>query len=166
MSTSEKAVRDIVKATVENHVSYELPYFTRLARSDDSWVLWRLCHQRGRSGPVAIGPSEMATVTGVIWIALNQAASEFGTVTGDGIFRAVGALLRRLLRRKPKTATIPALTAEQTEMVCGRLREALKEKTELGEKRRDDVVNDVFHQLLVKPDDNGTTKASPSSPGN
>jgi len=166
MSTSEKAVRDIVWVTVKNHASYELPYFTRLARSGDSWVLWRLRHQRGRSGPVAIGPSEMATATGVIWIALNQAASEFGTVTGDGIFRAVGALLRRLLRRKPRTATIPALKAEQAEMVCDRLREALKEKTKLGDKRREDVVNAVFHQLLVKPDDDGMTKASPSSPGN
>jgi hypothetical protein len=166
MSTSEKAVRDIVRVAVENHVRHELPYFTRLARADDSWVLWNL-RRRRRSGPVGIGPSEIATVTGVLWIALNQAALEFGTAAGNGVFAAFWALVCKLLRLKPKNATIRLLRDEQLlKLVHDSVFEQLKNKTKLSDERCADIANAVYYQLSSKPDAPGATKVDPASPEN
>lgn len=149
MRTGDRAVRDIVRAAVASKASHELPYFRRLARSGDSWVLWRLRHQRGRDEPLAFGLGEMATLaTPVVWITLNEAAREFGSVAGDGMFAAVRALLRRLLRRKPRPATIPPLTEEQRQKVRDTVLEALK-KTKLTEQRAIDIANAVHYQLVL-----------------
>lgn len=163
MSTGERAVRDIVRAVAASQASHELPYFTRLARSGDSWVLWRLRHPRGSSGPLGFGLGEMATLaTPVVWITVNEAAREFGSAAGDGMFDGVRALLGRLLRRKPKAATIPPLTEEQREKVRDTVREALKKK-KMSEQRADDIANAVYHELSVKPAAGGKTKADPAS---
>lgn len=162
MSASEKAVRDVVRAAVENHVMHELPYFTRLARFGDSWALWNL-RRRGRGGPVGIGPSEIATVTGVLWITLNAAATEFGTVAGSGMFAAVRALARKLLRLKPKIATIRSLPDEQRKVVRDIVLEQLKTKTKLSDARCNDIANAVYYQLALKPDAPGATKADLTS---
>jgi hypothetical protein len=150
MSTAERAVRDIVRATVASHVSHELPYFTRLARSSDSWVLWRLRHRRGRSGPLGFGLSEMATlVTPVVWITLNEAAREFGSAAGDGVFAGIRAMLCRLLRRKPKVAIIQPLTEEQRQKVRDAVRDSLLKK-KLSKDRADDIANAVYYELSAK----------------
>ena len=109
MSTGERAVRDIVGAAVASQASHELPYFTRLARSGDSWVLWRLRHQRGRSGPLGFGLSEMATLaTPVVWITLNEAAREFGSSAGDGIFAGVPGIAVQAPAAKAQARDHPA----------------------------------------------------------
>jgi len=150
MSTSERAVRDIVREAIASQASHELPFFTRLARSGDSWVLWRLCHLRGRRGPLGFGLSEMATLaTPVVWITLNEAAREFGSGVGGGMFIGVRALLRRILRRKPRTATIPPLTEEQRQKVRDTVRESLLKK-KLSKQRADDIANAVYYELSPK----------------
>lgn len=139
--------RDIVRAVIASQASHELPYFTRLARFDDSWALWRLRHARGRDEPLGFGLGEMATlVTPVVWIVVNEAAREFGTVAGDGMFAGVRALLRKILRRKPRTATVPPLTPQQREKVCVTVKEELI-KAKLSQKRAADISNAVFREL-------------------
>jgi hypothetical protein len=151
MGTGEKAVRDIVRSVIASQAGHELPYYARLARSGDSWVLWRLRHQRGRSGPLEFGLSEMATLaTPIVWITLNEAAQEFGSAAGDGMFAGVRALLRRLLRRKPKPAIIPPLTEEQRQKVRDAVRESLLKK-KLSQQRADDIANAVYYELSPKP---------------
>jgi hypothetical protein len=162
MSTGERAVRDIVGAAVASQASHELPYFTRLAHSGDSWVLWRLRHEQGRSGPLGFGLGEMATLaTPVVWITLNEAAREFGSSAGDGIFAGVRALLCRLLRRKPRPATIPPLTEEQRQRVRDTVREALLKK-KLSEQRAGDIANAVYYELAVKSPPAGNAEAVPA----
>jgi hypothetical protein len=162
MSTGESAVRDIVRAAVASQASHELPYFTRLARSGDSWVLWRLRHRRGRSEPLGFGLSEIATLaTPVVWITLNEAAREFGSVAGDGMFDGVRALLCRLLRRKSNAATIPPLTEDQRQKVRDTVRESLLKK-KLSEQRADDIANAVYYELSAKPAAHVKTEADPA----
>jgi hypothetical protein len=162
MSEGERAVRDVVGAAVASQVSHELPYFTWLARSGDSWVLWRLRHQRGRDEPLGFGFSEMAGLaTPVVWITLNEAARQFGFSAGDGMFAGVRALLGRLLRRKPRPATIPPLTEEQRQEVRSMVREALLKK-KLSNQRAEDIANAVYYELAVKPAPPGGTGAGPA----
>jgi hypothetical protein len=162
MSTGERAVRDIVRSVVASQASHELPYFTRLARCGDSWVLWRLRHQRGRSGPLEFGLSEMATLaTPVVWITLNEAAHEFGSAAGDRMFAGVRALLCRLLRRKPRPAVIPPLTEEQRQKVRNAVRESLLKK-KLSQQRADDIANAVYYELSPKPAAPAKTGADPA----
>jgi hypothetical protein len=159
MSTGERAVRDIVQTVVASQASHELPYFTRLARSGDSWVLWRLRHRQGRTGPLGFGLSEMAALaTPVIWITLNEAAREFGSAAGDGMFAGAKALAGRLLRRKPRPAVIPPLTEEQRQKVHAAVRESLLKK-KLSEQRADDIANAVYYALSAKSAAPGKTEA-------
>ncbi len=138
--------RDVVRVVVESQASYEMAYFSRLARFDDSWALWRLHRARGHDEALAWGPGETATlITAVVWIALNEAAREFGLAAGDGMFAGLRALLRWLLRRKPKSVTIPPLTRQQQEKVRDMVEEELK-KTNLS-KKAVAVANAVFWQL-------------------
>jgi hypothetical protein len=140
-------VRDVVRAVVDSQAGYELAYFSRLARFDDSWALWRLRRRRGRDEPLGFGLGEMATlVTPVVWIAVNEAAREFGSAAGDGMFVGLRALGRRLLRRKPKKATIPRLTQQQQEKVCDKIKDELL-KAKLSQKRATDIANAVFREL-------------------
>lgn len=151
MGTEERAIRDIVRSVIVSQAGRELPYFTHLARAGDSWVLWRLGHRRGRDEPLGFGLGEMATlITPAVWIALNQSAREFGSAAGDGMFAGARALIRRLLRRKPRLATVPPLTEEQRERVRDAvLRELLNRK--FKEQRAADIANAVFHELSVPP---------------
>jgi hypothetical protein len=151
MSTGETAIRDIVQSVIESQARDEVRYFTNLARTDDSWVLWRLRRRRGRDEPLAFGLGEMATlITPVVWITLNEAAREFGSAAGDGMFAGLGAMLRRLLRRKSRPATVPPLTEAQRERVREAVRrELLNRRT--GKQRADDIANAVFHELSVAP---------------
>lgn len=151
MGTGERAIRDIVRSVIDSQASKELPYFTSLARTGDSWVLWRLRHRRGRDEPLGFGLSQMATlITPVVWITLNEAAREFGSAAGDGMFAGVRALFRRLLRRKPRPATIPPLTGEQRERIRDAVRQELLDR-KFGEQRATDIANAVFHELSVAP---------------
>lgn len=151
MSTGERAIRDIVRSVISSQASEEIRYFSGLARTDDSWVLWRLRHRRGHDEPLAFGLDEMTTlVTPVVWITLNEAAREFGSAAGDGLFAGVRALLRRLLRRKPKGATVPPMTEEQRE----RIRDAVQRELNIrniGKQRAIDIANAVFHELSLPP---------------
>lgn len=151
MSTGGTAIRDIVRSVIESQARDEARYFTNLARTDDSWVLWRLRHRRGRDEPLAFGLGEMATlITPVVWITLNEAAREFGSAAGDGMFAGLGALLRRLLRRKPRPATVPPLTEAQRERVREAVRRELLNR-KIGEQRAGDISNAVFYELSVAP---------------
>jgi hypothetical protein len=151
MSTGERAIRDVVRSVISSQASEEIRYFTGLARTGDSWVLWRLRHRRGRDEPLGFGLGEMTTlVTPVIWITLNEAARDFGTAAGDGMFAGVRALLRRLLRRKPKPATIPPLTEEQRKRIRDAVHREL-DRRDIGKQRAIDIANAVFHELSAPP---------------
>jgi hypothetical protein len=150
-STGARAIRDIVRSVIDSKASQELPYLTRLARTGDSWVLWRLRHRRGRDEPLGFGLGEMATlITPMVWLTLNEAAKKFGSAAGDGLFAGVRALFRRLLRRKPRLATVPPLTEEQRERIRDAIRQELL-KRKIGEQRATDLANAVFHELSVTP---------------
>ncbi len=158
MSNEDRAVRDIVRAVVVSHAGHELRYFTRLARFDDSWVMWRLHHWRGRDEPLGFGVDEMAALTSpVVWITLNEAAREFGSAAGDGMFAGVGALFRKLLRRKPKPATIPPLTEEQRQKVRDTVAEALR-KRKFSDRRIEEIANAVYYELQAKSNPPGGTE--------
>ena len=150
-SAGGRAVRDIVHSVIDSQAGRELPYFTRLARTGDSWVLWRLRHRRGRDEPLGFGLGEMATlITPVVWISLNESARKFGSAAGDGMFAGLRALVRRLLRRKPRLATVPPLTDEQRERVRDAVRQELLNR-KFREQRAVDIANAVFHELSVSP---------------
>lgn len=160
MSAAERAVRDIVRSVVVSQARHELPYFTRLARSGDSWVLWRLNRSRGRDEPLGFGLGEMAALaTPVVWVTLNEAAREFGSAAGDGMFAGVQELVRRILRRKPRPATVPPLTTEQRKKVRDTVYEELLTK-KMSEKRAGDIANAVYYELSVSPGDAETSVAS------
>jgi hypothetical protein len=149
--TGKRAIRDIVRAVIDSQAGRELPYFTRLARTGDSWVLWRLRRRRGRDEPLGFGLGAVATmITPVVWIALNESVREFGSAAGDGMFAGVRALLRRLLRRKPRLATVPPLTDEQRERVRDAVRRELLSR-KFKEQRAADIANAVFRELSVTP---------------
>lgn len=150
-NTNERAIRDIVRSVIASQASRELPYFTRLARTGDSWVLWRLRHRRGRDEPLGFGLGEMATlITPVVWVTLNEAAREFGSAAGDGIFAGARGLFRRLVRRKPRLAAVPPLTEEQRERIRDAVRQELLDR-KFGKQRAADIANAVFHELSVAP---------------
>ncbi|WP_194905907.1 hypothetical protein [Catenulispora rubra] len=150
-NTEEIVIRDVVRSVISSQSSGELPYFTRLARTGDPWILWRLRHRRGRDEPLGFGLGEMATLaTPVVWITLNEAAKKFGSAAGDGMLAGVGALLRRILHRKPRLATIPPLTEEQRERIRDAVRQEL-ENRKLGNQRAADIANAVFLELSMAP---------------
>ncbi len=141
------AACDVVRAVVESEAGYELAYFRRLARFGDSWALWRLRRARGRDEALGFGAGETATlITAAVWVVLNETAREFGSAAGDGMFAGLRALLRWLLRRKPKRATIPPLTSQQRDKVDEMLKEELK-KAKLSDKRVDAIANALFREL-------------------
>jgi hypothetical protein len=141
------AARDVVRAVVQSQASYEMAYFARLTRFGDSWALWRLRRTRGRDEALGFGSGETATlITAVLWIVLNETAREFGLAAGDGMFAGLRALLRWLLRRKPKPVTIPPLTRDQQFKVCEML-EAELEKAKLSKNRVKAVSNALFREL-------------------
>ncbi len=150
-SAEGRVIRDIVRSVLVSQADGELPYFTRRARIGDSWVLWRLRHRRGRDEPLGFGLSEMETlITPVVWITLNEAAREFGTAASGGMFAGVRSLFRRLLRRKPRLATVPPLTEEQREQIRDAVRQELLNR-KFGKQRAADIANAVFHELSVAP---------------
>jgi hypothetical protein len=147
MGAGDVAVRDVVRAVVESKAGHELAYFGKLTRFDDSWALWCLRRRRGRDESLAFGPGETAAlITSVVWIAINEAAKDFGTAAGDGMFVGLRALLRRLLRRKPRRVVVPPLTGQQRDKVCDTVEKELR-KARLSEKRAKDVANAVFREL-------------------
>jgi hypothetical protein len=104
----------------------------------------------------------MATLaTPVVWITLNEAAREFGSAAGDGMFAGVRALLCRLLRRKPKPATMLPLTEEQRQKVRDAVRESLLKK-KLSKQRADDIANAVYYELSLKSAAPAKTGADPA----
>jgi hypothetical protein len=98
---------------------------------------------------LGFGLGEMATlITPVVWITLNESARQFGSAAGDGMFAGVRALFRRLLRRKPRLATVQLLTEEQRERVRDAVCQELLNR-KFKEQRAADIANAVFHELSV-----------------
>ena len=156
------AVRDIVRAVVTSEASHERLYLARFARFDDSWALWRLRRARPRDEPLGFGIDGItALVTPVIWITVNEVAREFGTTAGDGMFTALSALLRRLLRRKPKAATIPPLTQPQQDKVAEMVQAELL-KAKLSPHRAEAIANAIFRELSKGFASDGNTAVGPA----
>jgi hypothetical protein len=159
---SAVAVRDVVRAVVASEASYELSYLARFARFDDSWALWRLRRVRPRDEPLGFGIDGItALVTPVIWITVNEVARAFGTTAGDGMFTALSALLRRLLRRKPKAATIPPLTQPQQDKVAEMVQQELL-KAKLSPHKAKVIANAIFRELSKGFASDGNAEVGPA----
>jgi hypothetical protein len=156
------AVREVVHAVVTSEASHELPYLARFAPFDDSWALRRLRRGRSRDEPLGFGIDGItALVTPVIWITVNEVAREFGTTAGDGMFTALSALLRRLLRRKPKAATIPPLTQPQQDKVAEMVQAELL-KAKLSPHKAEAIANAIFRELSKGFASGGKTEVGPA----
>lgn len=149
MGTSSREVRDIVRAVIASQESHELPYFETLARADDEWALARLRRRRERDEPLAFGIDQMVTLaTPLVWVTLNEAAKEFGTVAGGGLFSGARLLLRRIFRCKPRSAIVPPLTEDQRRQVHDTVYQSVLDRG-LGKKRAGDIANAVYFELPV-----------------
>lgn len=162
---ADTAVRDIVRAVLTSEATHELPYFSRLARFDDSWVVWRLGRDRGRDEPLGFGIGEIAPlVTPVIWIVVNEAAREFGSAAGGGMLAGLRALLRKILRRKPKAATVPPLTKAQLDQVYDTAKAELL-KAGLSQRRAEAVTDRLYRVLSEGFDPDGEAGTGPATSG-
>ncbi|WP_433342240.1 hypothetical protein [Micromonospora sp. CA-111912] len=107
-------VRDVVRDVVTEVAPAELPVVTGLATFDDAVVVRRLGRRSRRREPLGFGLGEIVPlVTAVVWLVLDQVAQQAAGSVADRAGRGVGALWRRLFRRRSLAVVVPALTPAQ-----------------------------------------------------
>ncbi|MFE4535237.1 hypothetical protein ACFRKB_09170 [Streptomyces scopuliridis] len=108
-------VRDVVRDVVAEVAPEELSVIAGLAQFDDAAVVRMLKRQgNGRREPLGFGLGEIAVMaTPVVWLVVDQAARQIGTVAADSATVGARSLVRRILRRRSAEVTVPSLAPEQ-----------------------------------------------------
>jgi hypothetical protein len=142
-------VRDVVADVVADVAPEELPVVRGLAGFDDRTVVRRLAHQSGRREPLGFGLGEVVVmVTPVVWLAVDQAAKQFGGLAADGTATGAKAMLRKVFRKRAGSVAVPALTHEQLAQVHQLVVE-MGVRRGLGEKRSTEIANAVVTRLVL-----------------
>lgn len=158
------AVRDVVRAVLAEVASEELPVFDGLAVFDDEAVVRKL-RGHGRREPLGFGWNDVETlVTPVVWLAIDQAARQFGKSAADGAKRGVNALARKVFRRHSAQATVPPLTPYQLADVRAQVLKAALDRG-LRRNRAEDIANAVYAELSFDPTRQKSEVDSPAEHG-
>ncbi|WP_063759293.1 hypothetical protein [Streptomyces scopuliridis] len=142
-------VRDVVRDVVAEVAPEESSVIAGLAQFDDAAVV-RLLKQKGngRREPLGFGLGEIAVMaTPVVWLVVDQAARQIGSVAADGATVGARSLVRRILRRRSAEVTVPSLAPEQLAEVH---RQVLEAATRRGlERERAEVLADAVVARLT-----------------
>jgi hypothetical protein len=144
-------VRDVVRAVVADVAEAELPVVDGLASFDDDTVVRRLRGRgRGRRRErLGFGWDEIATVaTPVVWLTVDQAARQLGTAAGKGASKGLGAVLRRVFRRRSPAVTVPPLTPQQCAAVRAHVLAVAAEHGVKG-RRAEELADAVYVKLSL-----------------
>ncbi|WP_433678744.1 hypothetical protein [Nocardia sp. CA-119907] len=129
VATQALLVREVVRFVIADCAPAELPLVEALAGLDDVAVVKRLQRYDRRGEPLSFGLAEVATLaTPVVWLAVSQAAQQFGTATANAAITGMKTSVRKLLRRPADPVTIPALTSAQLSEVHQRVLELAEER--------------------------------------
>lgn len=165
-------VRDVVQEVVTEVAPVELPVLEGLFQSDDATVVRRLGRRRERREPLGFGLGEVAVlVTPVVWLALDQAARQFGSAAGDSAATSLRAVTRRVLRRggsrqgrrtRTTSPTVPPLTREQLTTVYQCVQDQAARRG-LDTERAAVIADAVVARLALTASGGGPTDPDPAA---
>jgi hypothetical protein len=142
--TQPDLVRDVVHDLVAEFAPDEMPILDAMADSSDAEALSRLRRHSRRREPLGFGIGDLLPVlTPILWIALTAALE---TVAGD----TTRVLLRKAFRKLKPKEPVPALTSEELDEVCDKVRAALVQKG-VDEGRADKIVAALRARLKRGP---------------
>jgi hypothetical protein len=144
-------VRGVVRAVVAELEPGEVTALDRLLRHEDGQVRRWLGGRRRGGGTVGFGLDDVVLVlTPVVWMAVDEAMRE---VVGKGVdegAKGLGALLRRVLRRRRAKAgappALPSLDDDQLARVRAIVAQSAKRRG-VSERRSTEIAELVVTQL-------------------